>query len=302
MQANPTSPNQTDARIEAHVALVDRALDQVLPSEAKFPRRLHRAMRYAVLGGGKRMRPLFTIAAGESLRLDVAEVVHLACAVELIHAYSLIHDDLPAMDDDDLRRGRPTCHKAFDDASAILAGDALQALAFDALVSVAPTGGPGATARLVRALAGACGSQGMAGGQALDLRAAGGRLSQSELERMHRLKTGALIHCAILLPALFCGASAPQVDALSRYGDRVGLAFQIHDDVLDVEGETDEIGKPQGSDSARGKATFPACLGLARSRQLAGELMREALAALAPLDGSVELLSYLARFTVERSR
>ncbi len=302
MQASPTPPIPTESRIEGLVALVDRALDRVLPSEAEFPHRLHQAMRYSVLGGGKRMRPLFALGAGEALGLADRDVVHLACALELIHAYSLIHDDLPAMDDDDLRRGRPTCHRAFDVATAILAGDALQALAFDVLVSVEPPGGPGASAAMVRALARACGSQGMAGGQALDLGAAGERLDQTELERMHRLKTGALIRCAVVLPALFAGADQRQIDALSRYGEAVGLAFQIHDDVLDVEGDTRVIGKPQGSDVARDKATFPACLGLARSRQLAGELHRSALAALAEFEGPVVLLTHLARFTIERRR
>jgi farnesyl diphosphate synthase len=300
MQAKPTTPT-TEERAGNYLSRVDRLLLALLPHEDVDPGRLHQAMRYSGLAPGKRIRPLLAYAAGESLALAPENIDGIACAVELIHAYSLIHDDLPAMDDDDLRRGRPTCHRAFDEATAILAGDALQALAFEVLAGDRQLGcEPQVQLDMVRKLGVACGSHGMAGGQAIDLDAVGRHLDQESLERMHNRKTGTLIRCAVELPAMAFGDEGHR-QALAGFGESIGLAFQIHDDVLDVEGSTDAIGKPNRSDEARDKPTFPSCIGLDGSKQLARQLLGEALAILPSLPGDTDLLQYLARFTVERN-
>ncbi len=260
-------------------------------------------MRYAVLGGGKRMRPLLVYATGSALNLPLERVDPAACAVEIIHAYSLVHDDLPAMDDDDLRRGQPTCHRVYGEAMAILAGDALQALAFELLASADGQEGIADAYRIamLRTLGAACGPAGMAGGQAFDLEAVGRRPSLAELEQMHRYKTGALILASVQLGALAAEIDAgPIWDALTRYGLELGLAFQIHDDVLDVLTDTQTLGKQQGADQARGKPTYPAIIGLAESQRLAQQHMRAAIDALRPLGESGSLLEKLARYTVER--
>ncbi len=254
-------------------------------------------MRYAVFNGGKRIRPLFAYGAASALNNSFATVDDAAAAVELIHAYSLIHDDLPAMDDDDLRRGKPSVHKQFDEALAILAGDALQALAFRVLVA-GQWDNPGDA---VAELADACGSVGMAGGQAVDLGAVGKTLGVDELSAMHSLKTGALIRCSLILPGLVSPASNAYVQPLAAYGSAVGLAFQIHDDVLDIEGSTEALGKPSGSDEDSNKPTYPACLGLEKSKQLADELVEKALSELEKLPGDVSLLNFLAQFSVKRN-
>ncbi|MEM9532151.1 MAG: polyprenyl synthetase family protein [Pseudomonadota bacterium] len=277
-------------------AQINAFLAARLPQENVDPKQLHQAMRYAVFNGGKRMRPLLAYGAADALGMPRASVDPLAAAVELIHAYSLIHDDLPAMDDDDLRRGQPAVHRQYDEATAILAGDALQALAFEVLVEDQSE----RAAPLAVALARACGSQGMAGGQMVDLQAVGEELNANALASMHRLKTGALIRCSVTLPALACRAPQHLLAALDRYGDRVGLAFQIQDDVLDVAGATQDIGKPQGSDAEQGKPTFPACLGLEASRDKAQELVDEARAGLKTLPGDTTLLEQLARFSIIR--
>lgn len=301
MLPNPATTATTEAALADLRQTVDQTLESLLPAVSQPPEELHRAMRYSVLNGGKRIRPLFVFASAQALNIPVPAVAHLAAAVELIHAYSLVHDDLPAMDDDDLRRGRPTVHRRFDEATAILAGDALQALAFAALVH-APDGGSSATVpRVVSALAEACGSLGMAGGQAVDLGAVGRDLSLEQLSTMHRLKTGALIRCSVSLPAVFVDANSETVAALRRYGDRVGLAFQIHDDVLDVAGETEVTGKPQGSDQQANKPTFPALMGLEQSTRAARELVDEALAAIDRLQGDTALLNHLAEYSISRS-
>ncbi|MDR2012968.1 MAG: polyprenyl synthetase family protein [Rhodanobacter sp.] len=259
-------------------------------------------MRYAVLGGGKRLRPLLVHATGATFgaapeRLDAAAV-----AVEIIHAYSLVHDDLPAMDDDALRRGRPTCHIVFGEAMAILAGDALQALAFDMLANdPALREDPATLLDMLRTLAAACGSHGMAGGQALDLAAVGQRLSAAELERMHTYKTGALIRASVRLGALAAGCRAPAtLDALETYGHAIGLAFQIRDDLLDIQAGTAQLGKTAGKDAAANKPTYPAILGVDASRAELAALIRTALAAIAPLGDAAALLQELARFVAER--
>jgi geranylgeranyl pyrophosphate synthase len=282
---------------------VDATLDNWLPQPSGPESHLQKAMRYSVIGGGgKRVRPVLVYAAGQALNIELDKLDACACAVEIIHAYSLIHDDLPAMDDDDLRRGRPTCHKAFDDATAILAGDALQAMAFEILAKDEHMGCDAATrVDMIRLLAEASGSIGMAGGQAIDLAAVGQQLSLDELENMHRLKTGALIRASVVLGAM-CG---PQVDAeilhkLDTYAHCVGLAFQIHDDVLDVIADTETLGKPQGSDEQQNKPTYPALLGLDGARERALALHHQALEALEVFDDSADTLRTLSAYIVER--
>ncbi|HXS73331.1 MAG TPA: farnesyl diphosphate synthase [Rhodanobacteraceae bacterium] len=288
----------------ALVARADAALARVLPADGSEPLELVRAMRYAVLGGGKRLRPLLVYAAGTALGASIEALDAPACAVELIHAYSLVHDDLPSMDDDDLRRGRPTCHVAFGEATAILAGDALQALAFEILAS-GRAHSIDAESRLdmLRLLGAACGAQGMAGGQAIDLAAVGQILDLPALERMHAHKTGALIRASVRLGALTAGcADAAMLDALERYGHAVGLAFQVRDDILDVEGETHALGKTAGKDAARAKPTFPSVLGMDASRAHLRELIDVARGALTALGERAAPLAELARYVAERNR
>jgi geranylgeranyl pyrophosphate synthase len=286
------------------VARADAALARVLPVDGSEPRDLVRAMRYAVLGGGKRLRPLLVYAAGGALGASPDMLDVPACAVELIHAYSLVHDDLPSMDDDDLRRGRPTCHIAFGEATAILAGDALQALAFEILASQTPrTIGAETRLEMLRILGAACGAQGMAGGQAIDLGAVGKNLDLPTLESMHAHKTGALIRASVRLGALSAGCADPEMlDALERYGHAVGLAFQVRDDILDVEGETQALGKTAGKDAASAKPTFPSVIGMEASREHLRELVDEALTALQPLGARAAPLAELARYVAERNR
>jgi geranylgeranyl pyrophosphate synthase len=281
---------------------VDGVLDRVLPAADAEPVALHQAMRYSVLGGGKRIRPLLVYAACEALGGDLDAADPAAAAVEIIHAYSLIHDDLPAMDDDALRRGRPTCHIAFGEATAILAGDALQALAFEVLAQAPGAGAePARCIEAIRCLATACGSQGMAGGQALDLAAVGRQLDRAQLERMHVHKTGALIRASVRLGALAAGcADAAVLDAFERFGHLAGLAFQIRDDILDVEGDTAVIGKTQGADQARDKPTYPSILGLEPARALAAQTRAAALTALHGVAADDSTLADLGRYAVDR--
>lgn len=298
----PDLSNRFEQRISAYAERVDRQLDAVLPPTAQKPRRLHEAMRYAVFNGGKRVRPLLVYAAGECLGLDAEVLDAPAVAIELIHAFSLVHDDLPAMDDDELRRGKPTVHVEYDEATAILAADALQPLAFGVL---ARQDGIAAEARslLVRLIADACGSLGMTGGQSLDLAAEGKTLSAEELEHMYSLKTGALIHAAIVSPGLIrSGPDEESHAALDAFGRAIGIVFQIKDDILDVEGETHVIGKPAGADERLCKATYPALFGIDASRRRCDELLAEALGHLAPFGEQASLLEWLARYIVERGR
>ncbi len=297
--STPTRRELTPALL-ALAARAESVLERALPAETQAPLGLHRAMRYSTLGGGKRLRPCLVYGAALACggALDTADTS--AAAVEMIHAYSLIHDDLPAMDNDDLRRGKPTCHIAFDEATAILAGDALQALAFE-LLAREPTDDATARVEMLHALAVACGSQGMAGGQAFDLDGVGRRLDRGELERMHAHKTGALIRASVQLGALAAGErDATRIAAMLRYGHAVGLAFQIRDDILDIEGETHIIGKPQGSDAAQNKPTYPAILGLTESGALAGQLRAQAISALAGFDERAVHLRDLACYSVDR--
>lgn len=282
---------------------VNAALEHSLPDDTEGPGQLHAAMRYSVLGSGKRLRPVLVYATGDALGADAAALDPPACAVELIHAYSLVHDDLPAMDDDDLRRGAPTCHRQFDEATAILAGDALQAFAFELLTADPYAAGiaPATRAAMAGTLATAAGAGGMAGGQAIDLAACGQTLSLAELERMHRYKTGALIRASVLLGALAGGADRTNHQRLATYGAAIGLAFQIVDDVLDLVADTETLGKTPGADVERGKPTYPALLGLDGARQHAADMRDQAIAALDGAGSAFEPLRDLARFVVDRS-
>ena len=290
-------------RLPEYRARVHAMLERVLPPASQPPRRLHEAMRYAVLNGGKRIRAILVIATGEALRAEAGHLERPACAVELIHAYSLVHDDLPAMDDDDLRRGAPTCHRAFDEATALLAGDALQTLAFEILAGdpAPPGGAPAGAGEMVRTLAQACGSRGMAGGQAVDLESTGRALTFEQLEDMHLHKTGALIRASVRLGALGAGTRDPALlGRLDEYARCIGLAFQIRDDVLDVESDTETLGKRQGADAERSKPTYPAILGLEASKAHAHALHERALERLAPLGRDADPLRELSGFIVSR--
>ncbi|MCY1328836.1 Farnesyl diphosphate synthase [compost metagenome] len=283
-------------------ARVDAALESLFTPPREELARIYQAMRYSVVNGGKRVRPLLAYAACEALGGDIARADGAACAVELIHAYSLVHDDLPAMDDDDLRRGQPTTHIAFDEACAILAGDGLQALAFEVLADN-KLNPQDAQTRLdmVLCLSRAAGSAGMVGGQAIDLEAVGRRIDQAALETMHRHKTGALIEASVRLGALASGrADERSLKALHVYAQAVGLAFQVQDDILDVESDTATLGKTQGKDQAHDKPTYPALLGLDAAKAYAVDLCEQALAALQGFGERAELLRELARYIVER--
>ena len=293
-----------DSRLNQYQQRVDKALNACLPEKQPAKHTLTEAMRYSVIGGGgKRIRPAMVYAAGEAMGVDAAILDTPACAVEIIHTYSLIHDDLPAMDDDDLRRGQPTCHKAFDEASAILAGDALQAHAFEILASNDFHVEDRRRLEMITLLTHASGSQGMAGGQAIDLASVGKQLSLEELEDMHRLKTGALIRASVLLGAM-CNPdiSDDELKLLGQYAECIGLSFQIQDDILDVVGDTETLGKPKGSDEKMQKPTYPSILGLDESRQLALEQHELALTYLEQLDANTETLSQLSAYIVERNR
>jgi geranylgeranyl pyrophosphate synthase len=294
------------ASIESLQRRIEHTLEHVLASEDVATSRLCEAMRYSVLGGGKRLRPVLVYLTGEAFGAPLLRLDAPAAAVELIHGYSLIHDDLPAMDDDDLRRGRPSCHRAFDEGTAILAGDALQALAFSVLAQPRQQldGGSSAEERvlMLATLARAIGTEGMAGGQAIDLEAIGTALSAAAIERMHRRKTGALIQASVELGAITAGlAHTPAYPALRTFGAEIGLAFQIQDDILDVTGETSVIGKKKGADAALGKPTYPSVFGLEAARGLAVQHRDRALAAVEGLGADALHLRQLAYYVVDRA-
>ena len=290
--------------IEDYSLRVEKALDRYLPSVAKPPERLHAAMRAAVLGDGKRVRPLQVYLTGKSLGVELSVLDGPACAVEMIHAYSLIHDDLPAMDDDDFRRGKATLHRAYDEATAILAGDALQVLAFSVLAR--PGSGPRDAASklaVIQCLADAAGTSGMAGGQIVDIEATGKVLSLGELEQMHLLKTGRLIQACVTMATLCCpGLPAEISQGLEQYGHDIGLAFQIKDDILDVVGDSQTMGKTSGADQALKKATYPGLVGLEAAESKAADLASKACAALEPMGGKADRLKELAEYIVSRQR
>ncbi len=289
----------TEAAFAHWAQRVETALEHFLPSADAAPQRLHAAMRHAVLGGGKRMRPLLVYAAGGLFDADETLLDAPAAAVELVHAYSLVHDDLPAMDDDSLRRGKPTVHVAFDEATAILAGDALQTRAFEVLAQA------GADAELrvawLKALANATGAAGMCGGQALDIDATGRQQAVAELERMHALKTGALIRGAVRLGALGGGASLDDLARLDAFASALGLAFQVRDDILDVESSSEQLGKTAGKDAEQEKSTYPALLGMAGAKAKLEELAATMRETLASFGDKASPLAALARLAVERN-
>jgi len=288
--------------LKTYQARVEKTLDHWLPESNINPAQLHEAMRYASLDGGKRVRPALVYLTGQALDVAPAALDGPACALELVHVYSLIHDDLPAMDDDALRRGKATCHIQFDEATAILAGDAMQALAFYILAHD-PNMVDNARLRLkmVETLAQASGSRGMAGGQAIDLAAVGKEVNLAELENMHIHKTGALIRASVKLAALSSPEIAPEsLEKLDQYAKCVGLAFQIHDDILDVEGDTETLGKIQGADSARNKPTYPALLGMDEAKQRAKDLHQEAVDCLSGLGEKAEPLREISEYIISR--
>ncbi len=299
-----TTPAAFKAQLKLYRERAETALDRWLPAPDQQPDRLHQAMRYAVLNGGKRIRPVLVYATGQALGAPLAQLDGPACALELIHAYSLVHDDLPAMDDDDLRRGIPTCHKAFDEATAILVGDALQALAFQILAEdpdIRDYHGARTRLKMIATLARASGSQGMVGGQAIDLAAVGQQLDQAQLENMHHHKTGALIRASVQLGAHAAGCQDEQLLArLTDYARCIGLAFQVRDDILDIEGDTAVIGKTQGADMARNKPTYPALLGLDGAKAIAGQLHQQAMSCLEGLDEKADTLRQISAYIVQR--
>lgn len=282
---------------------VDSTLDRWLPEENLNPQNLHQAMRYSVMGGGKRVRPALVYATASALQIPLDKVDGIAAAVEIIHSYSLIHDDLPAMDDDDLRRGRPTCHKQFDEATAILAGDALQALAFY-ILSHDPnmTSDHKKRLQMIELLSLNSGSRGMAGGQAIDLACVGRSIDIAELETMHIHKTGALIRTCIRMTALTAlSITEPELKALDSYAKKIGLSFQVQDDILDVIGDTDTLGKPQGSDAGLDKPTFPSIIGLQAAREKTQDLHEQALQSIKQFGPEADILRSISRWFVERS-
>jgi farnesyl diphosphate synthase len=296
------APEGFIAQLDQWRARMEDALSRRLPPPGRLPQRLHEAMRYSVLGGGKRVRPILLLATARALGLAEERVEAAACALELVHVYSLVHDDLPAMDDDDLRRGRPTCHKAFDEATALLVGDALQSLAFELLArDPGLPDAPAVRVRLVGLLAEAIGSLGMAGGQAIDLESEGRSLSIEQVEQLHSLKTGALIRASVMMGA----ACVPALDArleraLAGFAAPIGLAFQIQDDLLDELSDTATLGKVAGADRERGKSTHPAILGIAGSQERVRTLSEAALKSLEPLGAKADALRAVADWLLAR--
>lgn len=296
------APTQAE-RLQSLHALVDEALERALPPESAWPATIHKAARYSLFAGGKRIRPILALCAGEAVGGAREDVLPLACAVELIHTYSLIHDDLPAMDDDDLRRGKPTSHKVFGEAIAILAGDALLTRAFHLLAELPADCDDKHLRRRLEAtalLGEACGTTGLIGGQVADLESEGQQIGAMALERLHRAKTGALLRASVLGGAILGGATAQQRAALERYADAIGLAFQVVDDVLDATEDAQQLGKTAGKDQAASKATYVSVHGLERARALAHELLAQALLALQGFGEPADPLRFLARLIVER--
>ena len=281
---------------------VNEWLDRLVPSESTPPVLLHRAMRYSLLAGGKRLRPALVLAAGESFGADTDDLMPAACAIEMIHTYSLIHDDLPAMDNDDLRRGRPTCHKAFGEAVAILAGDALLTQAFRVLAADSPARNAERQLRVIREVATAAGTvEALIGGQMADIESEGLKVDDSALEYIHRSKTGAMISASVVVGGTVAGASENEVERLREYGQRIGLAFQIADDILDVTSTSEQLGKTPGKDQAANKATYPAIHGIAGSEARARELVAEAVEIVSTLGLKTRTLEEIARFIIART-
>jgi geranylgeranyl diphosphate synthase type II len=304
VNASPAAGDlDTAAAMEALRAAVEEALDHALPPEGDWPATIHRAVRYSLFAGGKRVRPVLVLAAGEAVGGAREELMPLACAVEMVHTYSLVHDDLPAMDDDDLRRGKPTSHKVFGEAIAILAGDALLTRAFHLMAEVPEGWDQARVRRRVRAtavLGEACGTTGLIGGQVTDLESEGRAIDAAALERLHRAKTGALLSACVRGGAILGGAGEEALDRLARYASAIGLAFQVVDDVLDATEDAEHLGKTAGKDEAAQKATYVSLHGLEKARAMAAALRQEALEALLPLGPRGELLGAIARLIVDR--
>jgi geranylgeranyl diphosphate synthase, type II len=282
--------------------IIDKTLEKVVPPAKTFPNSIHEAMRYSLFAGGKRVRPILAIAAAEALGAKTADLLPIAGALELIHTYSLIHDDLPAMDDDDLRRGRPTCHKVYGEAIAILAGDGLLNMAFETLSDPRRTKAVPANRliTIIKEISTASGVFGMVGGQVVDMDAEGKDIDFPTLEYIHTHKTGALIRASVRVGALYAKAGKRRFTALTRYGERVGLAFQIADDILDITGKQEELGKDVGSDLKKGKKTFPSFYGLEESRRRAAEVVDKAVYSLKDFDRKADPLRELAKYIINR--
>lgn len=285
--------------LEERRAVVERALETHVPSDTGHAGILHEAMRYSLFAGGKRLRPILTLASAEAVGGDISVALDAACAIECIHTYSLIHDDLPALDNDDLRRGRATCHRVYGEAMAILAGDALLTSAFEILSRPSAVDAE-AMVKVIREIACGSGAAGMIGGQVVDIISEGKEISYPELEYIHTHKTGRLILASVRCGAILGGASEDAFTALTRYAEASGLAFQIHDDILDVEGSSEELGKPVGGDAEKGKATYPSLIGLVESKARADELMDTALKALDGLGDKAEPLRRIASYITSR--
>jgi len=297
-----TAPETITSYLSRRATEVNEWLDRLVPSEKTPPELLHRAMRYSLLAGGKRLRPILALAAGEAFGADTDDLMPAACALEMIHTYSLIHDDLPAMDNDDLRRGRPTCHKAFGEAVAILAGDALLTQAFRVLASDAPNRNAERQVLVIREVATAAGTvEALIGGQMADIESEGKNVDSTMLEYIHRSKTGAMITSSVVVGGLIAGANQDQIEQLRKYGQCIGLAFQIADDILDVTSTSEQLGKTPGKDQAANKATYPAIHGITASEARAGELVDQGIAVISSLGLKTRVLEDIARFIIARS-
>lgn len=293
--------NSVDSIISAYLPRIEENLSALTPASHHTDEKLVAACRYSLLNGGKRLRPILVYLTGELFNADNADLDRIACAIECIHSYSLVHDDLPAMDDDELRRGRPTCHIAYDEATAILVGDALQCLAFETITESQFNGTTvNNQLKIVNTLANASGLLGMCGGQALDIAATDSVITLTQLEQVHKLKTGALLKSAIKMGALAGNANELEIAALARYAEAIGLAFQVQDDILDVEGDTHTLGKPQGSDIEANKATYPALLGIEGAKDKARNLVNHAINALSEIDADTGRLKAIAEYIIAR--
>ena len=297
-----SAPETVNSYLKRRAVEVNEWLDRLVPSESTPPEKIHRSMRYSLLAGGKRLRPALVLASGEALGADTDDLMPAACAIEMIHTYSLIHDDLPAMDDDDLRRGRPTCHKAFGEAIAILAGDALLTQAFRVLAADAPLRDAARQVRVIREIATAAGTvDALIGGQVADIEGEGKAVDAMMLEYIHRSKTGAMITASVVVGGIIAGGTEDQIDKLRAYGERIGLAFQIADDILDVTSTSEQLGKTPGKDLAASKATYPAVHGIAASEARARELVGEAVEIVSRLGADTQILQEIARFIIARN-
>lgn len=293
--------NSVESIISTYLPRIEKNLTELTPAAHLSDERLVAACRYSLLNGGKRLRPILVYLTGELFNAHQDDLNRISSAIECIHSYSLVHDDLPAMDDDELRRGRPTCHIAFDEATAILVGDALQCLAFETITECEFIGtSTNNQLKIVNTLAHASGLVGMCGGQALDIDATNRAISLEQLERVHKLKTGALLKSAITMGALAGNATNTEISALARYAESIGLAFQVQDDILDIEGDTQTLGKPQGSDLEANKATYPALLGLQDAKDKAHDLVNQAIAALSEIDADTGRLKAIAEYIIAR--